>query len=845
MRIRTIEDWRSQITEQEVPTGGRARVRTSNQADPVMINETILNSEENNLFPPGYSILGSINAERNDTRQLTSQRDEIPGSGVLSCIMEESQDEEPRISVRYSNNVRISVKIPAPEKYDGKPQMDTFEEWMFNMNNFFELSGVPAKQRIHHLPAYLKGKAANFYITHVAPDMNNWTMAKFAKELFVYCFPSNFNELLHSCFDKANQGRRPFTDFGRYMDKLASRLPKVHMSEVPHKIFEGANGYIRTEWRAKGMNYKQTSRRILEETALNYEMAMLEMLKEAARSGRNWRRAMDELGDCPSLEAQIKDKHNQDTFHIWRKDNIPVITIVTETIVLTIEEEAADSITQRANPDEPFILEMTGKTLWKKMNSGSKAPASSINVEELARSVDQRSSQTPVLDIFFAGYKTDFVSEHPEKRRELLKRTKERLIPALWDQVPFRTDIIDIPEIDPLDINKFEIEEWGNALILHDWHTGDDHLLTDEILDNDISDIINGIKTEKLCLLLDNSMLRNEDTLASVGRGNKELFHIPDKLLNPDCTMAEGSKNEVDSEMCLPKLVTISEFSIADDEARWSDNMLKSSNETSDAEQVSQEIYDVVADILAAKVNTGFCNIRDTGEWLKLEIIGREIEVLLTTVYIGDGLWDNDWIDIPWEENSDDEIDMADNSLRLNPFQISVHYYANLAHNWRITEYEAGGPPIHNRFPEIGPERINISEDVTRRDSKSEISIPKLKQLELNVTGIGKRKQDERKEDDLTHILKIERNTVKPKDFKRAIPKSIVVAVKINGVKLRVLLDTGSLADFISSKAVDLLNLPTEHLAKPMTCQLAASGSCSMITATTTTTIEYQDIKEI
>ncbi|KIJ52325.1 hypothetical protein M422DRAFT_243118 [Sphaerobolus stellatus SS14] len=617
MRNRTIEDWRSQITEQEASTGGRARTRTSNQANQVMITEKIPNSEENNLFPPGYSILGSINAERSDTRQLTSQRDEIPGSGVLSRIMEESQDEEPKISVEYSNNVKTSVKIPAPEKYDGKPQMDAFEEWMFNMNNFFELSGVPAKQRIRHLPAYLKGKAANFYITHVAPDPNNWTMAKFAKELFVYCFPSNFNELLRSRFDKANQGRRPFTDFGRYMDKLASRLPKVHTSEVPRKIFEGANGYIHTEWRAKGMNYERTSRCILEETALNYEMAMLEMLKEAARSGRNWRRAMDELGDCPSLEAQMKDKRNQDAFQHMeerrhtsnnhsnkdhrsnnrgrgRGQHYPT----------SQPRRTFRPRNDRENTAEKDELRAKGACLLckekghiardcprkKSHHPTTQIRSAAVNVEELARSVDQRSLPTPVLDIFFAGYKTDFVSEHPDnKRREILEHTKERLIPALWDQVPFRTDIIDVPEIDPLDISRFEIEEWGDALILHDWHTGDYHLLTDEILLNDISDIINGIKTEKLCLLLDNSMLRNDDALASVGRGNKELFHIPDKLLNLDGAMAEGSVNETDSEMSLPKLVTISDSSIADDEERWSDNMLKYLNETTDAEQVSQE----------------------------------------------------------------------------------------------------------------------------------------------------------------------------------------------------------------------------------------------------------------
>ncbi|KIJ36120.1 hypothetical protein M422DRAFT_261446 [Sphaerobolus stellatus SS14] len=359
--------------------------------------------------------------------------------------MDEDPAVEPKVSVEYNNNVKTSVKIPAPEKYDGKPQMDAFEEWTFNMNNFFKLSCVPAKQRIRHLPAYLKGKAANFYITHVAPDPNNWTMAKFAKELFLYCFPLNFNELLHSRFDKANQGRKPFTDFGRYMDKLASRLPNVHMSEVPRKIFEGANGYIRTEWRAKGMNYEQTSRRILEETALNYKMAMLEMLKEAARSGRNWCRAMDERNqDAFQHIDERRHTSNSNSNRDNRSNNrgrgqgqhFPM-SQTRRTFHPQFDRENTVERDELRAKGACFLCKEKGHISRDCPTKKSYRPtthirSAAVNVEELARSVDNRSLQTPTLDIFFAGYKTKFVSEHPEKRRELLERTKERLIPALW-----------------------------------------------------------------------------------------------------------------------------------------------------------------------------------------------------------------------------------------------------------------------------------------------------------------------------------------------------------------------------------------------------------------------------
>lgn len=64
----------------------------------------------------------------------------------------------------------------------------------------------------------------------------------------------------------------------------------------------------------------------------------------------------------------------------------------------------------------------------------------------------------------------------------------------------------------------------------------------------------------------------------------------------------------------------------------------------------------------------------------------------------------------------------------------------------------------------------------------------------------------------------------------------------INDRPCRALLDSGSLTDFVSTTVVDQLKLKYDLLEKPIPLQLAASGSRSVVKATTTVNFKYQDI---
>lgn len=88
----------------------------------------------------------------------------------------------------------------------------------------------------------------------------------------------------------------------------------------------------------------------------------------------------------------------------------------------------------------------------------------------------------------------------------------------------------------------------------------------------------------------------------------------------------------------------------------------------------------------------------------------------------------------------------------------------------------------------------------------------------------------------------IERTPLQIRDKTRRLPEPIVVEIMINGQPIRALLDTGSMADFISTSVVNYLRLPTEMYPKPLSVHLAVRGSRSEITRGTTVNFRYQTI---
>ncbi|THG93309.1 hypothetical protein EW026_g7893 [Hermanssonia centrifuga] len=80
-------------------------------------------------------------------------------------------------------------------------------------------------------------------------------------------------------------------------------------------------------------------------------------------------------------------------------------------------------------------------------------------------------------------------------------------------------------------------------------------------------------------------------------------------------------------------------------------------------------------------------------------------------------------------------------------------------------------------------------------------------------------------------IAAIQRNAASVKDFKRLIPDSIVVIVNINGQPARALIDSGSMADFLSTKIAHQLKLDIFELQKQLPVHWQYKGLAQKLAA--------------
>lgn len=93
-------------------------------------------------------------------------------------------------------------------------------------------------------------------------------------------------------------------------------------------------------------------------------------------------------------------------------------------------------------------------------------------------------------------------------------------------------------------------------------------------------------------------------------------------------------------------------------------------------------------------------------------------------------------------------------------------------------------------------------------------------------------------------LKSIERNATRLKDASRLVPPSLVVEARIAGKPVRVLIDSGSQTDLVSTTVADQLRLELTQLTKPITLQLAVTGSRGSLNCNTTCQFEYQNINK-
>ncbi|KAK0234512.1 hypothetical protein EDD85DRAFT_774237 [Armillaria nabsnona] len=96
------------------------------------------------------------------------------------------------------------LKPVLPTKYNGEVDSRLFLKFLNDGTAYVCEGGVPCRERVRKLGAFLTGEAADFYEDLVEDNAREWRLTLFFKELYNYCFPLTYRmeqcRKLKKCF---------------------------------------------------------------------------------------------------------------------------------------------------------------------------------------------------------------------------------------------------------------------------------------------------------------------------------------------------------------------------------------------------------------------------------------------------------------------------------------------------------------------------------------------------------------------------------------------------------------------------------------------------------------------
>ncbi|KAI0702529.1 hypothetical protein BC835DRAFT_1303441 [Cytidiella melzeri] len=224
--------------------------------------------------PPGPPNDSDDESLSSSSSSATSRSD----SSTESERSEESRDETARKKRKKDQKkikkVMNGVKLKNPVPWDGRSDLDAFDEFTYEYDTWVELNALPERLALKVIVNFLNGKAQKFFMTHVATRQHEWTVPLLYEALFDYCFPEDFKLRLHERLMKSTQGIHTVRDFLRDIEKLATRFSDVTDRQLVQIFWKGIRMELRLHLIEKGKDPETTPLENLVKHASRKEKAL-------------------------------------------------------------------------------------------------------------------------------------------------------------------------------------------------------------------------------------------------------------------------------------------------------------------------------------------------------------------------------------------------------------------------------------------------------------------------------------------------------------------------------------------------------------------------------------------
>jgi hypothetical protein len=182
-----------------------------------------------------------------------------------------------------------SVKIKKPFTFDGRADLDLFDQWTYEVDTWRNWNGISDKMVIKILVNFMSGEASKFFMKHVVLHQKDWTLKSIYEALFNYCFPLDFKLQLREQLTGAKQGKNDVRDFQRDLETLAVRFPDVTEWQIRQIFWSGIRGYLCLHLIEKGLNPERSSIQKLVKYASRHEAARKTLKRERNNFSYNQR----------------------------------------------------------------------------------------------------------------------------------------------------------------------------------------------------------------------------------------------------------------------------------------------------------------------------------------------------------------------------------------------------------------------------------------------------------------------------------------------------------------------------------------------------------------------------
>ncbi|KAJ3474470.1 hypothetical protein NLI96_g12440 [Meripilus lineatus] len=280
----------------QMPDGGYLRKATKERYES-SDDETSNSPPSRPPTPPSSS--SSSSSSPSSSSESSSSESSSSSSSDDEKAKKKARDKRKRKEYKKKQKKRkeilTGVKIKQPFIWKGLPDLEIFDQWVYEVDNWQELNGLTDKYALRLVKGFMSGQAAKFFMKHVATDLKNWTMKELYDALFNYCFPLDFKEELRENLENATQGTAKIRDFVRDLETLAERFEDVTDIQIVKIFWKGMHQYLRLYLIKKGYTPETTKLSKLVKHASRRERAQEVKEREerefrGKRPGRGWGR---------------------------------------------------------------------------------------------------------------------------------------------------------------------------------------------------------------------------------------------------------------------------------------------------------------------------------------------------------------------------------------------------------------------------------------------------------------------------------------------------------------------------------------------------------------------------